>query len=384
MNRRKFLSLVGGGTIIAAGSSYGIFALTRTPYLALKPWSNAGKGYADPRKRALSYAILAPNPHNRQPWKIDLSQADTIKILIDTERVLPLTDPFNRQITIGFGCFLEILRIAAAEDGYRLEEQIFPEGANEKKLDDRPIAIIKLKKDPTIAKDPLFSSILERRSLKVPYDTEQKIPDEALVTLEKSIKSNLSIGTTNDLEEVKNLRTFTSNALKLEIDLPRTYKESVDLFRIGKAEVEKNPDGISFTGLLFDTLALFGQFTQEKALDKKSSTYAQGMSILLENTETAMGFVWLVTKNNTRYDQILAGRDWVRVNLAATSIGLGTHPSSQVLQEYPEMTDYYTKAHKLFAPNGGTVQMLGRLGYGNSVPPTPRWGLMKKIIEVKP
>ena len=30
----------------------------------------------------------------------------------------------------------------------------------------------------------------------------------------------------------------------IEIETPRTYKESVDLFRIGRAEVDANPDGI--------------------------------------------------------------------------------------------------------------------------------------------
>jgi hypothetical protein len=380
MNRRKFLTVVGGGTVVAAGVSFGGFAFTRTPHLALKPWEDAGSIYTDPRKKALSYAILAPNPHNRQPWKIDLSEDNTIKILIDTDRVLPHTDPFNRQITIGVGCFLEVLQIAAANDGYEVKDQLFPEGVNEEKLDDRPIAILTFKKNNNILKDPLFTQILNRRSLKEPYDLNRSVSDKALSTLEKSINGTLSVGATNDPERITELRDLTSKALILEIDTPRTFKESVDLFRIGKEEVEKNPDGIDFTGTLFDTLALFGQFSRELTLDRTSSAYKQGVSAMLENTETAMGYVWLVTKENTRIDQILAGRDWVRVNLAATSIGLGTQPLSQVLQEYPEMSEFYAKTHQIFAPDGGTIQMLARLGYGIKVPPSPRWELKNKII----
>ena len=69
LTRRKTLALIGGGSILAAGGA-GAYAVTRTPQTALLPWEQAGQ-YDDPRMRALSYAILAPNPHNRQPWLVD-------------------------------------------------------------------------------------------------------------------------------------------------------------------------------------------------------------------------------------------------------------------------------------------------------------------------
>jgi hypothetical protein len=115
MKRRKFLAIAGGGIILAAGASIGTIA-SRFPHKALEPWSKAGSGYTEPRMRALSYAILAPNPHNQQPWMVDLSKADQITLKIDTDRLLPHTDPYSRQITIGQGSFLEILRMAATED----------------------------------------------------------------------------------------------------------------------------------------------------------------------------------------------------------------------------------------------------------------------------
>lgn len=379
MNRRKFLTIVGGGAIVAAGLS--TYVSTRTPKRALKPWEDAGSLYTEPRKKALSYAILAPNPHNRQPWKIDLSEPDTVKILVDTNRLLPETDPFSRQIIIGFGCFLEVLRMAAAEDGYLLEEQLFPEGANPQVLDNRPVAVVKFIKDTGVVRDALFAQVLQRRSLKEPFDTQKIVSDQTLKSLEQSINYKLQVGTTNDVKQVDELRDLTTKALQLEIDTPRTYRESVELFRIGKAEVEANPDGIDFSGPLFETLALFGQFSRELALDTSSSAYQEGISAVLENTRTAMAYVWLVTETNTREDQIIAGRDWVRINLVATSMGLGTQPLSQVLQEYPEMKEFYDQTHAMFAQNGGTVQMLARLGYGVNVAPSPRWNLSAKLVH---
>ena len=127
MNRRKFLTVAGGGIILAAGAATGWVA-TRTPTKALAPWEKAGSDYDEPRQKALSYAILAPNPHNRQPWIVDLSKPDTVILKVDTGRMLPHTDPFNRQITVGLGCFLELMTMAAAEDGYRVDITLFPDG----------------------------------------------------------------------------------------------------------------------------------------------------------------------------------------------------------------------------------------------------------------
>ena len=109
MNRRNFLRMAGGGVILAAGGS-ALFATTRTPTKALAPWAQAG-AYADPRMSALSYAILAPNPHNRQPWFVSLESDDALTLYFDTEKQLPHTDPFDRQLTIGLGCFLELMTV---------------------------------------------------------------------------------------------------------------------------------------------------------------------------------------------------------------------------------------------------------------------------------
>ncbi|MBL4891234.1 MAG: twin-arginine translocation pathway signal protein [Rhizobiaceae bacterium] len=380
MSRRKVLGIIGGGTIIAATAGAGVFLTTRTPERALAPWGQAG-GYEEPRRRALSYAILAPNPHNRQPWLVDLSEDDKIILHVDTRLMLPHTDPFNRQITIGLGCFLELLRMAAAEDGYRATIESFPAGFDKTRLDKRPVATISLVKDDTIQKDPLFAYVLQRRSLKEPYDLNKNVPNDVLKNLAKLAQKGVEIKTTNETEAVGELRQLTHDAMAIEIKTPRTYMESVDLFRIGKSEINENPDGIDFGGPLFDSLGAFGLFTREVALDTNSTAYKQGIDAVMENVDTAMGYVWLTTRTNTRIDQLNAGRDWLRVNLATTAEGVGIHPISQALQEYEEMKEHFDRLHIVLGAGGGTVQMLGRLGYAADVPPSPRWPLDAKIVK---
>lgn len=379
MNRRKFIGLLGGGVVLAAGAVGG-YAVSRLPEQALKPWGNAGTLYKEPRKKALSYAILAPNPHNRQPWLVDLSVDNQVALYVDTNRLLPHTDPFNRQITIGLGCFLELLVIAASHDGYQVDLTMFPEGEDAARLDQRPVAIATFMKSPDVKPDLLFTHVLQRRSLKEPYDMARPVSSAALEQITSTAKHGSVATATNELDEVQSLRELTNKALLIEVETPRTFKESVDLFRIGHAEIEANPDGIDFSGPLFETLHLTGMFNRETTLDTKSSSYAQGLASVLENTDTAMAHMWLVTNGNTRAHQIQAGRDWLRVNLAATAEGISTQPLSQALQEFEEMTQIYKQVHAMFAPNGGTVQMLARLGYAAQVAASPRWPLEAKLI----
>ena len=377
LSRRNTLALIGGGVILAATGALGSIA-TRKPSTALLPWGQAGQG-EDARHRALSWALLAPNPHNRQPWLVDLREAGVVTLYVDTAKLLPHTDPFNRQITIGLGCFLEQMRMAASHDGQRVEITPFPEGYDDRALDARPVARAVFTPDPSVSPDPLFVHALDRRSNKEPFDTARPLPDGTLEKL--AVGTTARFGGTLDPKEVADWRAFTREALRIEIETPRTYKESVDLFRIGRAEVDANPDGIDFTGPLFEVLGATGLMTRDTVLDTSSQAYQAGLDAVYANTDTAMGHVWLVTPGNARVDQIATGADWLRVNLAATAAGVAFQPLSQALQEYPEMAALHADLHARLAPTGGTVQMLARIGYGPTVEPSPRWPLEAKILD---
>ena len=378
MNRRKFLAIAGGGVILAAGA--GALRVSRSPDTALAPWQMAGSTYAEPRRKALSYAILAPNPHNRQPWLVDLSRDGEVTLTVDTDKLLPHTDPYNRQITIGQGCFLELMVMAAAEDGYRVDLDLFPDGGNaEALLTGQRIAVARFEKDDTVVRDPLFAHVMTRRSVKEPYDVARPVePAKADAILAAARQTTCAADVSTG--SIEKLRALTSDALIVEIETPRTYKESVDLFRIGAKEVNANPDGIDFTGPMFETMGATGLFSREGAMDRTSQGFIQGRAAVLENATTAMGHLWQVTAGNTRVGQIAAGRDWLRLNLASTAEGVSMQPLSQALQEYGEMAVLYGQVHEMLAPDGGTVQMLARLGYHAPVPASPRWPLEAKIV----
>ncbi|OYY64286.1 hypothetical protein [Sphingomonas sp. 28-62-11] len=381
MERRGFIKLAGGGIVLAAVGSVATFSLTRTPVAALAPWADARTTpIGDPRRYALAHAILAPNPHNRQPWIADIRVPGQITLFVDTNRMLPQTDPFNRQITIGLGCFLELLTMAAAQCGYRVDLDLFPDGETSARLTGGRVAVARFVRDPSVRSDPLFRHVYDRRSNKDPFDTAKAVSPTSVTRLTAVARHGNMVTGSVDSASITRLRTLTEQALRVEVETPRTFKESVDLFRIGRTEIERQPDGIDFSGPLFEGLALAGMFDRKTLADPKSSGYAQGLKAVLDNASSAMGHIWMVSRDNSRKAQIAAGRDWVRLNLAATRDGIAFHPLSQALQEYPEMESLYRDAHRLLAPHGGTVQMLSRIGFGTTPAPSPRWPFQAKLL----
>ncbi len=65
--------------------------------------------------------------------------------------------------------------------------------------------------------------------------------------------------------------------------------------------------------------------------DPESSEFEIGLDMF----RPIMAYVWISTQGNTRVDQLQAGRSWVRLNIKGAQLGIGVHPISQALQEYP-------------------------------------------------
>jgi hypothetical protein len=366
LSRRKVIGLIGGGVVLAAGASAGGFLTTRRPNRALAPWEQAG-GYNEPRKRALSYAVLAPNSHNRQPWIAELKGEDRLLLYRDNSLNLPETDPFDRQLTVSMGCFLELLRMAAAQDGFALKTDLFPDGKEGAVAD---VTFVDGGK-----KDPLFAHVLRRRTNREAY-ADRSIPVNVLKSLSEfaEIKTQPS--------EVAAIRQLTWEAMEIEMMTEATLMENVNLMRFGKAEIEANPDGISLGGPLLESLMVAGMLSREDQADRTSDSFKQGLEILHAAMMATPAYAVITTMGNTRIDQIEAGYSWMRLQLAATGLGLSMQPVSQALQEYPEMAAHYQRVHKMLARPGETLQMLGRLGYGPAIDPSPRWPLETRIRNV--
>jgi hypothetical protein len=364
--RRTFIKLLGGGIVLSAlpalsGCSGAI------PSAAIEAWNTAAPK-DDVRRFMLSHGLLAPNPHNRQPWIADLSRNNEITLLCDKDRLLPETDPFGRQILIGCGAFIELAVIAAAELGYRVEVQPFPNGAPDLKTLPAGVAVARLilVKDASAQPDPLFTQIRRRHTNKSLYDSTKSISPEQWQALVSPAQAFGLIGSAvNERANIEQVRSITRRSFEIEMLTPRTYLESAHLMRIGPSEISQHRDGISMPSPMVNALATFGLFNRFEIPTTGSSNYGRIMERWLP-FETGSGYLWIAAPAQSRPAQLSAGRAYVRSHLAATALGIDMHPLSQALQEFVEVGAQFSALHQMLGldPNTNTLQMLSRVGFG--------------------
>ena len=228
-------------------------------------------------------------------------------------------------------------------------------------------------------RDLLAAHILARRSNKEIYEPRD-VPAGALQQVAEAGRVfSMSSDTVGNTNLAQRLRDLTWRAHLKEVTTPAANQESVDLMRIGAAEVTANPDGIELEGPIFEAGRVLGVMTRQTMADPQSTAFQQGLELYRSMALSGRAFGWIVNDNQSRIDQINAGRAYVRLNLKATSLGLGIHPWSQSLQEYAEMKDLYREVHDLLS-SGRRIQMLYRIGYGPQITPTPRRGLDAHLV----
>jgi hypothetical protein len=369
--RRKFISLVGGGTVTIALAQHSAPASAASyPAKAVEAWNPIASN-TEIRRWMLAHGLLAPNPHNRQPWIADLRKDGEITLICDGDRLLPETDPFGRQILIGCGAFIELAIIAAAEKGFAVKVELFPNG--EPALNQLPkgavFARLILGATGSANRDALYTSIVKRHTNKGNYDNSKTISVADWNSLSASASSTGQIGNfVADNERRAAIKTITRDSYEIELTTPRTYLESAKLFRIGSSEIETHRDGISITGTMPFILSKIGMFDRFEVPVKGSSNYKRTMERWLP-FETGSGYLWMASNGNSRKQQVEIGRGYVRAHLKATALGIDMHPLSQAVQEFVEVKTLNLALHRVLGLDSQkqTLQMLARVGYG-SVP----------------
>ena len=131
------------------------------------------------------------------------------------------------------GTFLELMNIAAHERGLRAEITLFPEGVYPpNKIDERPVARVKLIAGAAARKDPLFAQILKRRTNRNAYDLARPIPAAAWQSMADAVKPypfTLGHVDAGAPEALQRHRAIAAEAWRIELVTPRTILESYKL-----------------------------------------------------------------------------------------------------------------------------------------------------------
>jgi hypothetical protein len=376
LSRRSFIGLAGGGAVLAAcvplaGCSSDL------PEAAVQPWRSPERE-TDTRRFMLAHALLAPNPHNLQPWIADLREGGRIHLICDGQRLLPQTDPFGRQILIGCGAFIELAVIAAAQRGVSVKVDLFPDGApaDQALPKDSRVATLVLGEPGSAPADPLFAQIVRRHTRKSAYANDRALPQTLVGNwAETASRFGLRSGLVSGAAAMDPIRRITREAYEIETTTARTWLESARVMRIGPGAIAANPDGISLNSPMLRALHTLGLFDPMEVPARGSKALERVMERWVP-FETASGFLWLASADNTRAAQLAVGRAYVRAHLLATAAGVDMHPLSQALQEFAEMRGPREALHRALGVSGQTLQMLSRVGFATEPRgPSPRRSL---------
>jgi hypothetical protein len=353
------------------------------PDAAVRPWQNAD-AESDPRRFMLAHALLAPNPHNRQPWIADLTEPGRIHLVCDGTRLLPETDPFGRQVLVGCGAFVELAVIAAARRGLAVSVVNFPSGvpAPSELPKGVRVATLTLGAPGSATADPLFDQIVRRRTNKTAYANDRPLPVALTAAWADTARAfGLRAGFVAGDAAMAPIRRITRESYEIESLTPRTWLESARLMRIGPDQIATHRDGISINAAMPRLMYAVGIFDPMEVPERGASSLQRVMDRWAP-FETGSGYLWLAGGDNARTTQLNSGRAYVRQQLQATAAGVDMHPLSQALQEFPEMRSSYQALHRELGvdPASGPVQMMARAGYALApAGPSPRRDLASML-----
>ena len=306
-------------------------------------------------------ARWAQNAHNIQSWK--LTEISNRKIIgsLDENRLLPETDPFNRQLVISLGAFSESARISAFHKGWHLQINWIADNEWDSRSD--------------IGQD-LFEWILapledeDRSSILPPIDTlsgatvkyalvEGKIESDNQVKLTRSYSDQTTIFSFHNNEEIVHpVIKIAKEAFKIEMEYEPTLMESYNNTRYGRKQREETPYGISLLGNFpkskigfIEFLSLLFPYSPEK--------YGQtGIDMFNGALTDTTQILVMKTKGNTPQIQFEAGMLLQGIWMEAIADGFNLLPLSQPLQEYEAVQKQYEEIHELLAEENETLQMI--------------------------
>jgi hypothetical protein len=397
MSKRKvkktmtiIFSCVGALLIIAFVSLFIISGIFKQPKY-LEPWQkNYSQKFDDPRIRLVAHGLLSANGHNMQPWKIRLDRENPMVFYLyaDSERLTSEVDPFARQMMATQGTFLEYVNIAGDELGYQTAIELFPEGDyNEQNLSEsmktKPVAKITLTKTNPKS-SPLYDFMFLPDTNRAAYQPT-KLTSEQINQLENiNVDAGLSMKIFQDKENMNKLNGYAMQGANIEAGVSRVMKESEIIFRANEYQKNKYRYGFSVEGqgtsgimrhLMQGLVTLFPSMNSGKAA---SDMFIQSTRTSVDSTPA---YALIITKDNDRSSQVKSGMIYSKLILTAHRLGFVMQPLSQVLEEYPEMKEPYSSIHRDYASDGGTIQMLVRLGKPiKEVPQSMRRDVMDLIV----
>jgi hypothetical protein len=275
--------------------------------------------------------------------------------------------------------------MGASTLGYEATVAYFPEGyRSSSDFGKKPVAKISLTKKE-LQEHPLAKNIYKRQTNRREYEGAIVTQNE-FNSIKKLIDSPHSTMTfVNDEAKMKPYLDIFYKGFEIESKTFRTNEETRHLFRYSETERAEKRDGISIPQMGYKGIM---KWLAENSLDhgnkeKWHSEKSINLSLksVLKGIESTKGIILWTTEQNNFIDWIKTGRDYVKFELARTSMNLYVHPYNQAIQEYDEMKTVRDELNSLMhIKNEEKIQMIVRIGRSS----TPYYSYRREVAKFLP
>ncbi|MCC7374388.1 MAG: hypothetical protein IT581_07015 [Verrucomicrobiales bacterium] len=340
----------------------------------LTPWNVQpdlfpAEGFASDRLEfLLGYAVLAPSPHNTQPWLFRINFSD-IEIFADPRRALPMADPHRREQIIACGCALYNLRLAAQYFGQGYSVDPFPDPQQPNLL-----ARFTLRGPTETASEDivLFQAITARRTNREAFRQEPIAEDILTELTEASAPEGAWLAIVTDDDSKKALAELVAKADRTQWSNPDFRKELAAWMR---TDAEHQADGIPTREMGFRDWMSFAGPTLIRTFNRGDNRAAHDADIATHSPALAV----LGTYDDDPGAWLRAGQALEAVLLHAQSDDL----SVSYLNQPIEVTELRPAVGKI-VDRDDFPQIVLRLGYGPPVGPTPRRNVHSRLLMQDP
>ena len=167
--------------------------------------------------------------------KLDQKNNNVFTLYADNTRLSPAVDPDARQFMASQGTFLEYVRIAGEELGYKVDIELFPEGEYdegrlEESMDKKPVAQLTLSRIG-LTGHPLYQYMFQPDTNRGPYDTDLLTVPQLKELQSINDDKDLAVELFQDPENMKLLSGYAKAAADVEAGVGSVMKESAEIFR---------------------------------------------------------------------------------------------------------------------------------------------------------
>jgi hypothetical protein len=322
-------------------------------------------GYSsDKLEFLLRYAILAPSPHNTQPWRFRIN-ANDVELFADRHRLLPVIDPQGREMIMSCGAALFNLRVAAEYFGHAYTVEHQPNPAHPDLFARFQLGL----RGETSGEDILlFYAITQRHTNRQPFD-DKPVPETLFSDWDTAIRpygawfqvvrEDTARQAVADLVSEGDRRQWADRHFRAELS------------RWIRSKPEEHGDGLpaAIVGIK-DWLSLAGP-ALIRTFDRGKGVAATDRDIAVHSPVLAV----LGTESDDSRAWLNAGQALQRVLLGARSEDIWASFLSQPI----EIPDLRNRLAEIIG-RSGHPQILLRMGYGPGTTPMPRRSLRQMLI----